>query len=335
MIFIFRRNGSDGAQELTKFREEGFIRLRSGPAQAGPDRPMDNIRWRRAERESSRFSVVCWGEHVPGVASSVRILNNAPLLSKYKQALLLKEKGVATIEVAASRPSSAAVVVPPPPPFDATDHALIGLWGEAAHLADDFLNIGAPSRSDPARDGVKELAAAFAALRDELINGHAPVAPPAPPPPTPVPDGEWLGRLNSHIAGNDLLNPPARPDFYVKKETLVAEYRVHSFRGVSIRAGKKIPVEGGSTHPWVRSSVGGWKISYDGRSVKQRHRDIAHEAVKALGLDFGAVDLAEKSDGSLIVLEVNRAPGLDGGTITQYVKHIKRWDAGLAPVEEE
>lgn len=328
MIFIFRRAGSDGARELTQFRDLGFIRLRSQPTDAPrPDRPMDHIRWDRAYRQPDRYSVVCWGESVVQ-NGRVRLLNNAPLLSKYKQALLLKEKGVATIEV--STVGAAAPVAPLvlPPPIDPAQ----AIWETVREASEDFLNIPSYSREDVYRAAVNY-------LRNSAENLYVVLQTAAPEAPLPVPVipdmSEWLGRLNNHIAGSDLLNAPARPDFYVKKLNLVSEYRVHSFRGVSIRAGKKIPVEGGATHPWVRSSLGGWKISYDGHSVKQKHRDLAHEAVKALGLDFGAVDLGKTSDGDLVVLEVNRAPGLDGGTISQYVKHIKRWDEGKPPVEDE
>lgn len=137
----------------------------------------------------------------------------------------------------------------------------------------------------------------------------------------------YVGRSSRHIGGNDLLRPPARPDYWVKKENIVREYRVHSFKGQSIRAGIKTPREGYEQlhHAWIRSWDGGWRISYDGKSVKQRHRDLAHAAVKALGLDFGAVDIAERADGSLLVLEVNRAPGLEGGTIEAYARAIKAW----------
>lgn len=137
--------------------------------------------------------------------------------------------------------------------------------------------------------------------------------------------GEWLGRLNSHVGGNDLLNPPGVADYYVKKETLVREYRVHSFAGVSIRGGQKIPRTGiEAPHEWIRSWDGGWRISYDGRALRERHREVAHSAITALGLTFGAVDIGERADRTLLVLEVNRAPGLEGGTIAAYAQAIQR-----------
>jgi hypothetical protein len=140
------------------------------------------------------------------------------------------------------------------------------------------------------------------------------------------PGDGWLGRLDSHAGGNDLLTPPEEPDFYVRKEAFRREFRIHSFSGRSIRAGVKTEREGvDQIHPWIRSWDGGWRVSYDGESVKQRHRDLAHQAVAALGLDFGAVDLGEGPGKELIVLEVNRAPGIEGGTIEAYARAIEGW----------
>lgn len=150
------------------------------------------------------------------------------------------------------------------------------------------------------------------------------------------PQAGYVGRLVDHVGGNDLLKPPKNPDFWVKQEVFVKEFRVHSFKGVSIRAGIKAPRDGfilppdgvlqpGFLHPWVRSWDGGWRILYDGVSVKQRHRDVAHAAIAALGLDFGAVDIGQRKDKSLVVLEVNRAPGIEGGSIGAYAKAIQGW----------
>jgi hypothetical protein len=150
-------------------------------------------------------------------------------------------------------------------------------------------------------------------------------------------NGEWVGRTNNHTGGADLLTPTTAPDYFVKKETFVNEYRIHSFLGRSIRGGRKGLRDGFSldgangtrrASNWVRSWDGGWKINYDGETVKQKHRDIAHDAVRALGLDFGAVDIGERQDGSLVVLEVNRAPGLEGGTITVYSNAVTNWANG-------
>lgn len=138
----------------------------------------------------------------------------------------------------------------------------------------------------------------------------------------------WLPRLNNHVGGNDLLNPPTNADFWVAKEDLVEEYRIHSFAGRSIRAGVKVPREGfPNPHSWIRSFDGGWKINYDNFKSTKEMRALAHKAVKVLGLTFGAVDIGKRRDGKLIVLECNRAPGLEGNTIGAYASAIKRFVA--------
>jgi len=135
----------------------------------------------------------------------------------------------------------------------------------------------------------------------------------------------WLPRVAHHAGGKDLLMSPEHPDYYVRREEIATEYRCHSFMGRSIRGGRKVHRDGfPNPHPWIRSWEAGWRIAYDG-SIRQRHRDIAHRAVRALGLDFGAVDIGERADGSVFVLEVNRAPGIEAGTIEAYARAIKEW----------
>jgi hypothetical protein len=136
----------------------------------------------------------------------------------------------------------------------------------------------------------------------------------------------WLGRSASHVGGNDLLKPPRQPDYWVKKEEFVKEFRVHSFHGRSIRSGiKKHRADFEKPHEWIRSWDAGWRVGYDGKSVKQKHRDLAHQAIDALGLEFGAVDIGQRKDGSLVVLEVNRAPGIEGGTIGAYADALREF----------
>lgn len=161
---------------------------------------------------------------------------------------------------------------------------------------------------------------------------------------------DWFGRSNFHVGGNDLLTPVQTPDFWVKREVIVEEYRLHSFQKKSIRAGKKILRDGYSTDPvevaasngtlkqassWIRSFDGGWRICYDNFQSKKAMRELAHKAVEALELDFGAVDIGLLNNGKLIVLEVNRAPGLEGGSIEQYAKHVKDWVNNASRGNEE
>jgi hypothetical protein len=157
----------------------------------------------------------------------------------------------------------------------------------------------------------------------------------------------WKGRRYHHVGGEDFFNPPGKPDFYVKWQPIQKEYRIHSFSGRSIRAGQKVLREGftlgteaefklggSKAHPWIRSWDTGWKVSYDGFRSTPKMRKLANGAVKALGLTFGAVDLAEIGDDSYMVLEVNRAPGIEGNTLDTYVRAIQKWIEGNPEGEE-
>jgi Glutathione synthase/Ribosomal protein S6 modification enzyme (glutaminyl transferase) len=243
--------------------------------------------------DSDHHKIVMWGAHIP---VGYEGLNNLPLSDKLSDALKLKEAGVATVEASRTRPITPMV----------------------AEVGDPI------TYHVPARSGERDLL--IAALEAEIAHLHCQQAYEVRMVPAAT---SWIGRSRFHVGGNDLLNPPASPDYWVRKETLTEEYRVHVFDQRSIRAGTKIPRAGVSPHSWVRSWDGGWMISYQG--VTEPVRSLAKAAVAALGLDFGAVDIGRKEDGSLIVLEVNRAPGLEGGTIDAYANAIVR-KIGEAPI---
>lgn len=134
------------------------------------------------------------------------------------------------------------------------------------------------------------------------------------------------------------------------QEPIKTEYRIHSFNKRSIRAGVKVPREGFTicnendwkpdanlAHPWVRSYYGGWRVNYDGFKSTPEMRKLAHKAVASVGLTFAAVDIGQRPDGRLVVLEVDSAPRIEGGTVLSYMRAINRWvkegvnDAGRVP----
>lgn len=300
MIFVFRPAGSSSARLLAE--------------------AVDGVRIKREEnlirRAKPNDKVVMWGAYVPNITA--KTLNNVPLRSKYDDAVKLKAAGVRTVEVALTRPVATSAIADP----------LIAIWNDAQAAAEDFVQLD-PVRNEVAQAGVQE-------LRTKMTNVLNAMRVPAPVAPPAQPVGEWIGRSNAHRGGSDILGGIVHPDFYSKKEAFINEYRVHSFFGKSIRAGRKVHRTAddetpftGIPHEWVRSFDGGWKISYaDGVGVKQKHRDIAHQAVKALGLNFGAVDIGELADGTLVVLEVNRAAGVEGGTTEAYSRAIRKWITG-------
>jgi hypothetical protein len=156
-----------------------------------------------------------------------------------------------------------------------------------------------------------------------------------PVPPVSLKDeGEgWFGRSAHHMRGRDFLRPPASPDFYVKKLNIVEEYRIHVFNYDGkddiriLRWGRKEP-RNGKAHPWIRSDAAGWRLSYNlpSQALPKGLRGVAKAAVKALGMDFGAVDMGLTSTGKPIIFEVNSAPGLDEGgrTIHLYADAMRQ-----------
>lgn len=95
------------------------------------------------------------------------------------------------------------------------------------------------------------------------------------------------------------------------------EYRVHIFKGKSIRISeKKAGLTGETSH-------GDYTTIKPTGNVKHV-RKAAKKAVKALGLDFGAVDILATED-ECWVLEVNAAPGLGGTMPKLYAETFKKW----------
>ncbi len=81
----------------------------------------------------------------------------------------------------------------------------------------------------------------------------------------------------------------------------------------------------------IRSNTRGWKFS------RLRLPDLgvalsrpAVAAVNALGLTFGAVDMASDIEGNYFVIEVNSAPGLETSTLTAWVDAFQARLADLA-----
>jgi hypothetical protein len=130
----------------------------------------------------------------------------------------------------------------------------------------------------------------------------------------------YIGRSANHQGGHDLITNTGR-DYYTKKVEFTREVRVHIYKGRSIHSGLK--VAGPNAHPWIRSYDTGWRIVYShAKDIAQSRRELAKSAIKALGLDFGAVDIGIIKGDKALVLEVNTAPGIEGETLRAYVNQF-------------
>jgi len=108
---------------------------------------------------------------------------------------------------------------------------------------------------------------------------------------------------------------------YVKKR---AEYRVHVFGGSIIDFAQKKKRREEDVDYKIRNHDNGWVYCREDVYLEENVKIQSINAVKALGLDFGAVDVIfNQHYNEAYVLEVNTAPGLVGSTIESYLNAIR------------
>jgi glutathione synthase/RimK-type ligase-like ATP-grasp enzyme len=80
----------------------------------------------------------------------------------------------------------------------------------------------------------------------------------------------------------------------------------------------------------IRNAANGWvfavnDVRFTSPEIEEKVRSYSVAAVKALGLDFGAVDIIVNKKGTeAYVLEVNTAPGIESPTVlAAYVEYIR------------
>lgn len=147
----------------------------------------------------------------------------------------------------------------------------------------------------------------------------------------------WLARTNVRGSGGDGIvvvrkdtEFPAAP-LYVKYVPKVEEYRVHvGPEGGAIFVQQKkrkvtdVEVEQTKDQKLIRNHDNGWVFCLPDDMEAEpllALREEASRAVRALGLDFGAVDVIIGRDDRLpYVLEVNTAPGIESPTLTEAYK---------------
>ncbi len=107
---------------------------------------------------------------------------------------------------------------------------------------------------------------------------------------------------------------------YVKKKK---EFRVHVYQGKVIFVQEKRKANGVEADPLIRSHKRGWKFCMQNVVEPDGLRVLAVNAVGALGLDFGGVDVIwNELKNTCYVLEVNTAPGIEGSSLEAYANAI-------------
>lgn len=116
----------------------------------------------------------------------------------------------------------------------------------------------------------------------------------------------------------ELVDAPLYTEYIPKQE----EFRVHVMKGEAFfvqRKARNLDVPDENVNWQVRNHDNGFIFAHKDVEIEEEAKELAVNAVNALGLDFGAVDLIQNRKG-FYVLEVNTACGLEGTTLEKYVE---------------
>jgi predicted ATP-grasp superfamily ATP-dependent carboligase len=120
---------------------------------------------------------------------------------------------------------------------------------------------------------------------------------------------------------------------YTKGIECKREYRVHVCDGEVIDLVAKAQMSSDNPEyvdpdPYIRNTLGGYIFVRDSvvipASVREALGELAINAIKAIGLDFGAVDIIRGMDNNIYVLEINTAPGMEGTTYEKYIDALTK-----------
>lgn len=135
--------------------------------------------------------------------------------------------------------------------------------------------------------------------------------------------GRGIEVIHPNTAGRQRIEEVDVP-VYVKGFQATREFRIHVAFGQVIEVNEKKRRNGTNPDPLVRSSSDWVFCVYNLAPYPALLGETAIEAVNALGLDFGGVDIALDSSGNVCVYEVNTAPWINRESSTlAYVNAFK------------
>jgi hypothetical protein len=111
--------------------------------------------------------------------------------------------------------------------------------------------------------------------------------------------------------------------FYVRYMRKDREFRVHVVKGTVIFTQEKLKKKEVADvgNKYIRSHRHGWCFAFkhlNEQPAPQVVLDVGLAAVRTIGLDFGAVDIAWSERSGATVLEVNTAPGIEESSLVAY-----------------
>lgn len=145
--------------------------------------------------------------------------------------------------------------------------------------------------------------------------------------------GEGLTVVEAADFHERLQRAPLFTKYIPKKD----EYRIHVGKKadgslVTIfkqRKARRHDVPDADVNWKIRNHANGFIFAHQDINVPGQVMAVAHSAVEALGLDFGAVDvIVNEKSGMAYVLEVNTACGLEGATVDAYANFFREYARG-------
>lgn len=117
---------------------------------------------------------------------------------------------------------------------------------------------------------------------------------------------------------------------YTKYQKKLSEFRIYVFQNVVLDFLEKRRdsdrLNAGTVNEFIRTEEEGWVFCRQNVRIPDDVGKQAVNAVEALGLVFGGVDVIWNDTTRLAhVLEVNTAPGIWGTTVTKYATQIKEY----------
>jgi hypothetical protein len=136
-----------------------------------------------------------------------------------------------------------------------------------------------------------------------------------------------FGRTRRGFKGRGItIYPPGSAvgvhELYTKGIQTTREYRLHVVGGEVIRVQRKYPTVVGSESAWIKNHAAGFVFRQPRQALHQNRIRMAIAATKALGLDFGAVDMVIDNGQREYILEINTAPACSPLTATAYVNAL-------------
>lgn len=151
---------------------------------------------------------------------------------------------------------------------------------------------------------------------------------------TPSAKEIYFGRKFKHTKGKDIFmwrKQKGTADYFTQYIPHVREFRVWAYRGRHLGTYEKVrKFKRGKNHP---DMIWNWRNGYAFEFVHEPPealKQIGRDAVSALDLDFGAVDVIEDKEGRYYVLELNTAPGVQGPRqgLQNLATKIAKWVEG-------